>query len=63
MAAKMNDGQNGLRPKWMAAKMDDGLNGGWLKWMTAEMDNGKNGLRKELTPAKIHLAKMENCQN
>merc|ERR1711895_144757 len=40
---KMEDDQNGRRPKWKTTKMEDDQNGRRPKWKTTKMEDDQNG--------------------
>merc|ERR1711888_68624 len=58
VTTKMEDDQNGRRPKWKMNKMEDEQNGRRTKWKTNKMEDDQNGRRP-----KWKTTKMEDDQN
>merc|ERR1711888_12729 len=54
---KMEDDQNGRRPKWTTTKMEDDQNGRRPKWKTTKMEDDQNGRRPKWKTTKI-----EECE-
>merc|ERR1712030_105329 len=50
---KMEDNQNGRRPKWKTTKMKDDQNGRRQKWKTIKMEDDQNGRRPKWKTTKI----------
>merc|ERR1711895_68533 len=49
---KMEDDQNGRRPKWKMTKMEDDQNGRRPKWKTTKVEDDQNGRRPKCKTTK-----------
>merc|ERR1711888_212483 len=50
---KMEDAQNGRRPKWKTTKMEDDQNERRPKWKTTKMEDDQNGRRPNWKTTKM----------